>query len=392
MEQMNSALRTQALQRFESLLSSFSKHQHENALPALQKAECIYLLAANSPLGRAYAKGIADQSVSMGKRVILVDDTLKESPIADWEVIGSRAFVESAPKQAIAANLALSPFGQEFFSSLAAHAGIQMVDAVPFFDALGLPMVYQTASVMREETLARLDDYLALARKLDDAWSIQTLASCLAMRVHIDRSKVLPTLCSPEDEYFSAWPAGKDVTFALGEEEVFIDVGACFGDTVKKVLAATHWKYKAVHAFEPDSMNMAAMQRGIFPNLQDFHLHNMALSDAVGTMTFAETGTMGSHLDEAGGVQVRVSRLDDEVADATFIKMDTEGHEMKVLQGARRIIGQSRPRMAITGYHYAGDLLGIAKLVHDIVPEYRLRLRHHSFWYYDTILYADVPS
>ncbi len=46
--------------------------------------------------------------------------------------------------------------------------------------------------------------------------------------------------------------------------------------------------------------------------------------------------------------------------------------------------------MAITGYHYADDLLNIAQLVHEIEPRYRLRMRHHSFWYYDTVSYADI--
>ena len=384
--------RTKALREFEDLLSSFSRHQYRDVSPELQKAERIYLLAANSPLARAYITDMTDRLRAMGRHVVLVDDTLAESPIVGCDLIGTRSFVEEAKSGAIAANLAMSAYGHEFFTVQAARAGVAMVDAVPFFDALGLAMVYQTASLMREETLKRLDEYSELAHALHDAWSVRTLAACLAMRIHLDRRLVLPILCSPEDEYFMAWPAGKDATFALGDKEILVDVGACYGDTVKKFLAATHWNYEAIHAFEPDGLNLESMTRNVFPMLDRFHLHQMALSDENGTMTFAQTGTMGSHLDESGGVEVRVARLDDQVEHATFIKMDTEGHEMKVLQGAKRLIAQSKPRMAITGYHYANDLLGIARMVRDIVPEYRLRLRHHSFWYYDTILYADIPG
>lgn len=80
------------------------------------------------------------------------------------------------------------------------------------------------------------------------------------------------------------------------------------------------------------------------------------------------------------------------MAHATFIKMDVEGHETRILQGAKRLISNSKPRLAITGYHFADDLLNIAQLIREIEPAYRLRLRHHSFYYFDTILYADIAS
>ena len=44
---------------------------------------------------------------------------------------------------------------------------------------------------------------------------------------------------------------------------------------------------------------------------------------------------------------------------ATFIKMDLEGFEQRALRGAARLIRECRPRMAITAYHYADDLLDL---------------------------------
>jgi len=34
--------------------------------------------------------------------------------------------------------------------------------------------------------------------------------------------------------------------------------------------------------------------------------------------------------------------------------------------------------MAITGYHYADDLLDLWQLLRELAPDYSLRLRHHS--------------
>lgn len=245
---------------------------------------------------------------------------------------------------------------------------------------------------MRNATLARLDDYIALATQLDDAFSIQTLGAAIKMRLTMDRTALLPILCSLEDEYFSPYPAGKNITFALGQNEILCDVGAHIGTTISKFLTATHWQYEAIHAFEPDAENFKALQRGIFEQIPNFHPKNIALSDTKSMLNFAATGTMGSRLDAHGNVQVHASTLDNEVEHATFIKMDVEGHEAKILQGAKRLISNSRPRLAITGYHFADDLLEIAALIKEIEPAYRLRLRHHSFYYFDTILYADIPA
>lgn len=384
--------RIQALKQFERVLFSLSNEEVRSVLPALLQGDCIYLLGANSFIGRALAVPIAQCLLDKNKQVVLVDDSMQQSPIAGCSLINTHALAGIRGRRGVAVNLANAPFAHGFFDMLGARVGMATFDAVPVLDALDLPVIYETASAMRRATLARLDDYLSLAGKLDDAFSIQTLAACLKMRITLERSAVLPVLCSLEDEYFSPLPAGKNVTFALGENEILCDVGACVGATIGKFLAATHWGYKAIYAFEPDGINYAAMGKGFFAYLHDFHSRNIALSDAKGTLRFAETGTMGSRLHETGGVEVPVSTLDDEVPHATFLKMDVEGHETKILQGARRLIGQSRPRMAITGYHYADDLINIAQLVHEIEPRYRLRLRHHSFWYYDTILYADIPQ
>ncbi len=77
-----------------------------------------------------------------------------------------------------------------------------------------------------------------------------------------------------------------------------------------------------------------------------------------------------------------------ECQDATFIKMDLEGSEMMALKGAEKIIKRNKPKLAICIYHSDQDMLEIIKYIHQLVPEYRLYIRHHSTSYIDTVLYA----
>jgi len=362
------------------------------AAQALDAASAVYLLAPSSFLGQSFAATLASRLAHPGRTVEFVDDTLTHHgylhglPVIPTQALRDRAHAADA----VAVNLSNAPFAHGFFAQTAATAGIRHLDIIPVLDAMDLPVIYQTAGTMRQATAERLTEYFVLAERLEDTLSIQTLEACLTLRFTLDRDAMLPVLCSLEDEYFSPFPTGKDVSFTLGTEEILCDVGAHVGTTIHKFLAATRWNYAAIHAFEPDAGNFGALNRGVFTDLPNFHPRQMALSDVPSTLRFSETGTMGSRVDSAGNVSVQASTLDAEVEHATFIKMDVEGHETRVLRGGRRLIQRNRPRLAVTGYHYADDLLDIAALVQEIEPGYRLRLRHHSFYYYDTILYASV--
>jgi len=389
--------RSSALTQFDTTLAHLRTHQLSAETGSrLNAARTVYLLAPSSFLGMAFCGPIASHMQARDCQVVLVDDTLAAPPsgLEGCRLVGTRAFRDERPSNGLAINLANSVFVHRLFANAAAGAGIPVLDIVPALGEFGFAVVYQSALTMRDATLARLDDYRELASELADPLSIQTLEAFLRLRVTLDRDALLPVLCSLEDEYFSLFPTGKDdLSFTLGDSETLCDVGAHVGSTVRKFLSATQWKYRAIHAFEPDKGSYSSLTKGPFAGLDNFQAHNLALSDKKGVLSFAETGTMGSRLDaEHGNVQVPTSTLDDEVPEASFIKMDVEGHETQILRGARRLISQCKPRLAVTGYHYADDLLDIVALLREIEPRYRLRLRHHSFYYYDSIVYADVPS
>jgi FkbM family methyltransferase len=72
----------------------------------------------------------------------------------------------------------------------------------------------------------------------------------------------------------------------------------------------------------------------------------------------------------------------------TFIKLDTEGAELNALKGAETIIKEQRPRMALSVYHKAEDILEIPKFLLNLNPFYKFALRHYSFFNNETVLYV----
>ncbi|MGW8346832.1 FkbM family methyltransferase, partial [Xanthomonas axonopodis pv. khayae] len=86
--------------------------------------------------------------------------------------------------------------------------------------------------------------------------------------------------------------------------------------------------------------------------------------------------------------QVDVFPIDDVIDDApTFIKMDIEGSELSALKGAQGAISQCKPKMAISAYHRATDLLDLSDFALSLNPDYRIGLRHHTPDRWDTCLY-----
>jgi len=74
------------------------------------------------------------------------------------------------------------------------------------------------------------------------------------------------------------------------------------------------------------------------------------------------------------------------VPECSLIKMDVEGYECKVIEGARELIGRCRPDMAITCYHYPQDLFEILDKVQGIHAYRNVALRHYGPSLYDTVL------
>ena len=100
----------------------------------------------------------------------------------------------------------------------------------------------------------------------------------------------------------------------------------------------------------------------------------------------------GSHIvesDEKDGAQVKVVALDSCIrGKVTFIKMDIEGAELEALKGAKQLIMKYRPKLAICIYHKREDMWEIPYFIKNLVPEYKLYIRHYSNYEYETVLYA----
>ena len=95
-----------------------------------------------------------------------------------------------------------------------------------------------------------------------------------------------------------------------------------------------------------------------------------------------------------GTVSVPVISIDEAIDPedrVTIMKMDIEGSELEGLKGARKTIQRDKPKLAICIYHRLEDMTEIPLYIKELVPEYKLYVRHHSSCDSETVLYAVLP-
>jgi len=176
----------------------------------------------------------------------------------------------------------------------------------------------------------------------------------------------------------------------LSDHESFVDVGAYDGDTILQFLQASKNKFNQIHGFELDQSNFIKLKDTIDQNSNknSISVYNMGAWDSNGIISY-QPGLTQSTIGK-GVSSGSVVRLDDILneKDVTYIKMDIEGAEINALNGAEKIIRQSKPKLAICIYHHISHLWEIPLLIHKMLPEHHIYLRHHTRLEYETVCYA----
>lgn len=182
----------------------------------------------------------------------------------------------------------------------------------------------------------------------------------------------------------------------LSEDEVFVDGGSYIGDTIDEFLINSNSKFDEIIAFELNNRVYNSLKDNINQydkSIKDkITLFNAGLSDSKKEI-FYDDDDEGSSISNTGNSSGKTENIDSILNDRriTFIKMDIEGSEMEALEGARNTIKKYKPKLAICLYHKPQDLWEIPLLIKEMVPEYKIYIRHHTDLLNETVCYA-VPE
>jgi FkbM family methyltransferase len=177
----------------------------------------------------------------------------------------------------------------------------------------------------------------------------------------------------------------------IREGDVFLDCGGCCGETA---VWAVNKGAGRVYTFEPNPDAHPYLLANTKKYGRDrITLVPFGVGAASGRMNMLmEAGNIGgTRLVENADGAVSVVALDDWCRDNAvkpdFIKMDIEGAEVSALRGARKVITEHKPRLAICLYHRLSDMWEIPRLLREMVPEYRFWCRKNAP-FVEFVLYA----
>lgn len=171
---------------------------------------------------------------------------------------------------------------------------------------------------------------------------------------------------------------------APAQDEVYLDLGAYNGDTIRELGELTDWRWREVVAVEPDRRNCRKL-RVLAEELAErglpVEVYEAGIWSEQGELGFSDSGGRQSTFIGAEKKTVPVTTIDAlaEEREVSLIKMDVEGAELQALAGGRETLQKFAPKLFVAAYHYDVDLFRLPLLLKKIVPQYKIYLRKHPY-------------
>lgn len=208
---------------------------------------------------------------------------------------------------------------------------------------------------------------------------------------------IIEFACGKYDSFINSFPI-EEQYFAYDiykkiSDEVFIDCGAFRGDILRYFTENSSGNYEKYIAIEPDPENYRRIEKMNEAADCRVNVIKCALSDK------PEILRMKNYLNENSligkeGFEVYADTLDNICGKynikPTFIKIDVEGFEEKLINGAIEIIKKYKPLIAAAVYHKPDDLWRLPLKIKEILPDHSFFLRSYMNLN-ETVLYA-VPK
>lgn len=172
-------------------------------------------------------------------------------------------------------------------------------------------------------------------------------------------------------------------------KEIFVDGGAYDGTSSVEFVKWCSGCRKKIYVWEPDVISREACSERLKKIDVEYKIIPKGLWKDTELLRFDMQNNSCSNINDEGTMIIEVDSIDNIIKEpVTFIKMDIEGAEYQALLGAKNMITQYKPKLAIAVYHKPEDLWQLPYLIYEISPTYTFYLRHYSLDSNEIVLYA----
>lgn len=239
----------------------------------------------------------------------------------------------------------------------------------------------------REYCEAHAEELQSVYRMLADEHSRRVYANILNFKISGNPAYLMDIVDSRDD----IW----NHVICPTNHEIFVDLGAYNGDSIRELLDYTRGKFHRILAMEPDRKNYKKLAKfvGDTPSVKCYQCASWCVDTELPFTGKASRQTTAN----PDGAVIPARSVDNLLAGnpVTLLKMDVEGAEREAIWGASRSIARYGPKLMISLYHRNEDMFELPLLVKRINPRYKLYIRHQLYipaW--ETNLYAicDDPA
>lgn len=183
---------------------------------------------------------------------------------------------------------------------------------------------------------------------------------------------------------------------SFGEEEIFVDAGSFDGNTTLQFVRKCP-SYKKIYLFDANEHYVDITRNNLEKEgVKRYELHSTGLWNEKTTLYFAgEDQNFGRVEPDATEslaqyTEIKVDTLDHllEGVPVTFLKVDLTVACYEALQGARNLIKENKPKIAIAINANPSNMFSIPLYLKKLVPEYTFYLRQYNTAQDATVLYA----
>jgi len=241
------------------------------------------------------------------------------------------------------------------------------------FDLIAPPFMVDFA----EDYKNNYDQYKYTYELLKDKKSKDIFTKIINFKISFDFDFMQGFINNHEEQYFDKEliPNIKNITF--------LDGGGYIGDTLTNIIN-NFPDFKKIYLVEPNKLHIKIAKEN-FNDVKNIEFINKGLGLKKSDITsFQKVQNNCDHHFQA----INIDSIDNLInKKIDFIKLDIEGAEQDAIIGAKNIIQQYKPILAICIYHKAQDWYKIPQIVLDINPNYDIYLRHYMEGIYETVMY-----
>lgn len=194
-------------------------------------------------------------------------------------------------------------------------------------------------------------------------------------------------------------PHFDEVIKLIGDGSCVVDIGANFGYNSVLMAKKTGPNGK-LYAFEPQRLMFQQLNANIVLNdIQNAYTYNFALSNESGKVLTMEpikydqsSVNIGALSIGSGGEPVKTTKLDDlELGNINFIKLDAQGYEKFILQGAEKTIKKWMPTIFIEiEEHHLQKFSVSTDEIYELMSSFGYQIyKINNDWPYDHICTVD---